>query len=113
MRQKSNSIAEASHSISNDFRSLINHTEQLLQATASASGEGVDLIRERINDSLARAKARLAALEDDAVRKGRMVVAATTRRVRDRPWQSLAIAALCGAVFAMIARRSPASTAQT
>lgn len=107
MNNRAIGIAQAGRSISADFRALVGHTEQLLQATATTSGAGVERVRNRISDSLRHSKTRLAALETRALRKGRSAVSATRRRIRERPWQALAIAAMGGAFLALVIRRRP------
>jgi ElaB/YqjD/DUF883 family membrane-anchored ribosome-binding protein len=98
MHTRHSSIGEARGYLAADLRSLVTHSEQLLQATVAASGDGIDKARSKLGESLSRARSQLAALETQAVERGRAALDVTTGMVRERPWQALAIAALIGAI---------------
>ncbi|MDP9140291.1 MAG: DUF883 family protein [Pseudomonadota bacterium] len=98
MHTRQISIGKARSYLAADLRSLVTHSEQLLQATVTASGDGIDKARSKLSESLSQAKSQLASLETEAIERGRAALDTTTGLVRERPWQALAIAVLIGAI---------------
>ncbi|MGB8409597.1 MAG: DUF883 domain-containing protein, partial [Gallionella sp.] len=60
-----------------DFRLVVSDAEELLRATAGVAGEKVSVARDRIQENLAAAKARLANAEEAMIAKTREAAKAT------------------------------------
>lgn len=92
-----------------DLRVVVADAEELLRATASHAGEKVSekvsAARERIQDSLVTAKARLIAAEEAVVAKTKQAARATDEYVHENPWKAVGIAAGAGLVIGMLISR--------
>jgi ElaB/YqjD/DUF883 family membrane-anchored ribosome-binding protein len=88
-----------------DFRIVVADAEELLRATASQAGEKVTAARERIQDSLHAAKAKLAEAEDVIVQQGRLAVRVTDEYVQENPWRAVGIAAGVGLIIGLLIGR--------
>src|SRR5678815_645174 len=69
-----------------DLKTVMNDAEALLRATSTQTGEKIQEVRARAEESLRQAKARLSSLEDEALRRAREVADATDEYVRENPW---------------------------
>jgi ElaB/YqjD/DUF883 family membrane-anchored ribosome-binding protein len=89
-----------------DLRVVVADAEELLRATATQAGEKAAAARERIRDSLDRAKVKLAVAEDALLLKGRQAARATDEYVHENPWHAVGVGAGVGLVLGLlIARR--------
>ncbi|HEU4655170.1 MAG TPA: DUF883 family protein [Steroidobacteraceae bacterium] len=88
-----------------DLKSVVSDAEALLSATSTQAGEKIQAVRARAEESLRQAKARLTAIEQDAVRRAKEIADATDEYVRDNPWQSVGIAAGIGLLVGMLLSR--------
>jgi ElaB/YqjD/DUF883 family membrane-anchored ribosome-binding protein len=89
-----------------DLKVVMRDAEALIRATSAQTGEKIQEVRARAEESLRQAKDRLVEVEEEALRRAREVAEATEEYVRDNPWQSLGIAAGVGLVLGiLIARR--------
>lgn len=89
-----------------DLRVVVADAEELLRATAGHAGEKVAVARERIQESLATAKARLAVAQEEVVERTKAAARATDEYVHENPWRAVGIAAGVGLIIGMlIARR--------
>lgn len=89
-----------------DLKVVMRDAEALIRATSAQTGEKIQEVRARAEESLRQAKERLADVEEEALRRAREVAEAAEEYVRDNPWQSLGIAAGVGLVLGiLIARR--------
>ena len=79
--------------------------EALLKATSAQTGEKIQEVRARAEESLRVAKERLTAAEEEALRRAREFADATEEYVRDNPWQSVGIAAGVGLVLGLLISR--------
>jgi ElaB/YqjD/DUF883 family membrane-anchored ribosome-binding protein len=92
--------------IAQDMKAVISDAEELLRATATQAGDQIAAARERIQDSLYRAKVKLAELEGVVLDSTREVARATDDYVHDHPWRAVGIAAGVGLIVGLlIARR--------
>ena len=91
--------------LAQDLKIVIADAEDLLRATASQAGEKVSAAREKIQDSLRRAKLKLADVEDVIVDKGKQAARATDEYVHDQPWRAVGIAAGIGFVIGLLIGR--------
>jgi ElaB/YqjD/DUF883 family membrane-anchored ribosome-binding protein len=89
-----------------DLKVVIRDAEALIKATAAQTGDKIQEVRSRAEESLARAKVRLTEAEAEAMKQAREVADATEEYVRENPWQSIGIAAGVGLLLGvLIARR--------
>ena len=89
-----------------DLRVVVADAEELLRATAGQAGEKVSMARERIQESLAAAKERLAVMQESVIAKTRQAAKATDEYVHENPWKAVGIAAGAGLVVGMLISRS-------
>jgi ElaB/YqjD/DUF883 family membrane-anchored ribosome-binding protein len=88
-----------------DLKIVISDAEELLRATASQAGEKAAAAREKVQDSLHRAKVKLAEVEDIMIDKGKQAARATDEYVHDNPWRAVGIAAGIGLVIGLLIGR--------
>jgi ElaB/YqjD/DUF883 family membrane-anchored ribosome-binding protein len=88
-----------------DLKTVMNDAEALLRATSSQTGEKIQEVRARAEQSLRQAKERLSSIEDEALRRAREVADATDEYVRENPWQSVGIAAGVGLLVGLLLAR--------
>lgn len=88
-----------------DLRVVVTDAEELLRATAGQAGEKVAAARERIQENLAAAKARLVVAEEAVVAKTKQAAKATDEYVHENPWKAVGIAAGAGLIVGMLISR--------
>lgn len=88
-----------------DVKIVISDAEELLRATANQAGEKAAAAREKVQDSLHRAKVKLAEVEDIMIDKGKQATRATDEYVHDNPWRAVGIAAGIGLVIGLLIGR--------
>ena len=74
-------------------------------STSSQTGERIQEVRARAEQSLQQARARLSELEQEAYKRAQEVADATEGYVRDNPWQSVGIAAGVGLLIGLLLSR--------
>jgi ElaB/YqjD/DUF883 family membrane-anchored ribosome-binding protein len=88
-----------------DVKVVISDAEELLKATASAAGEKVAAARERVQDSLHKAKVKLAEAEEVVILRAKQTARVTDEYVHEHPWRSVGIAAGVGLVIGLLIGR--------
>ena len=88
-----------------DFRVVVSDAEELLRATASQAGEKVAAAREKVQESLHRAKVKLAEAEEILIDKGKQAARVTDEYVHDNPWKAVGIGAGIGFVIGLLIGR--------
>jgi ElaB/YqjD/DUF883 family membrane-anchored ribosome-binding protein len=88
-----------------DLKTVMEDAEALLKATSTLTGEKIQEVRARAEESLRNAKVRLSEVEDEAMRRAREVAEAADEYVRENPWQSVGIAAGIGLVVGLLLAR--------
>ncbi|HEU0189010.1 MAG TPA: DUF883 family protein [Gallionella sp.] len=88
-----------------DFRVVVADAEELLRATTGQAGEKVAAARERIQENLAAAKARLAAAEEVVAAKTRQAAHATDEYVHENPWKAVGVGVGVGLIVGMLISR--------
>ena len=91
--------------LAQDFKVVVADVEELLRATASQAGERVSAVREKVQDSLHRAKVKLAEAEDIMVDKGKQAARVTDEYVHDHPWRAVGVAAGIGLIIGLLIGR--------
>ncbi len=88
-----------------DLQLVVSDAEELLRATAGQAGEKVSAARERIQDSLNAARARLAVAQEAMLEKTRQAAHATDEYVHENPWRAVGVAAGVGLLVGMLISR--------
>jgi ElaB/YqjD/DUF883 family membrane-anchored ribosome-binding protein len=88
-----------------DLHAVIRDAESLLKATAAQTGEKVQEVRERAEESVRQAKERLAGVEDEALQRAKALAVDAEEYVRGNPWQAVGIAAGIGLVLGLLMSR--------
>jgi ElaB/YqjD/DUF883 family membrane-anchored ribosome-binding protein len=88
-----------------DFKAVIQDTEDLIKATASQTGDKVAAVRARAEENLRETRRKLEAIENDVIARGKAAAKATDDLVHEKPWQSVAIASAVGIMLGMLISR--------
>jgi ElaB/YqjD/DUF883 family membrane-anchored ribosome-binding protein len=88
-----------------DLTAVIRDAENLLRATATQTGEKVEEMRARAEESVRAAKQRLAGIEEEAIEHARAFAGEADQYVRTNPWQAIGIAAGVGLVLGLLMTR--------
>jgi len=88
-----------------DLTAVIRDAESLLRATAAQTGDKVQEIRSRAEETVRNAKARLAGVEEQALERARVLAGDADEYVRGNPWQAVAIAAGAGLLIGLLMSR--------
>jgi ElaB/YqjD/DUF883 family membrane-anchored ribosome-binding protein len=88
-----------------DLRIVVRDAEALLQATAAQTGERIQAVRTRAEESLQNARASLADTQQEVVQHARDAAESTENYVKQNPWQSLGMAAGIGLLLGMLLQR--------
>jgi len=88
-----------------DLKTVMEDAEALLKATSALTGEKIQEVRARAEESLRQAKVRLTQVEEEALRRAREIADAADEYVHENPWQSVGIAAGIGLVVGVLLAR--------
>lgn len=101
----SNESVATKDKLAQDLKIVIADAEELLRATASQAGEKVAAAREKFQDTLRRAKVRLAEAEDVMIDRTKQAARATDEYVHEHPWRAVGIAAGVGLIIGLLIGR--------
>lgn len=87
------------------LQSVVRDAEALLHATATQTGDRIDAVRSRAEESLKQAKSSLGDLQDEALESVREATDTAQHYVKKNPWQSIGIAAGVGLLIGLLLRR--------
>jgi ElaB/YqjD/DUF883 family membrane-anchored ribosome-binding protein len=107
MTQQDTSASEA---LAAELRRIVEQAEELLSAAGADSAILGDL-KDRVDETIGAARAKLADLEQDARQRGRRAAVATESWVRSNPWAGLAIGAGIGLIVGALIMHSGTDTA--
>jgi ElaB/YqjD/DUF883 family membrane-anchored ribosome-binding protein len=88
-----------------DLKTVMSDAEALLKATSAQTGDRIQEVRARAEESLRQARARVTQVEEDALKAAREMAEATEEYVRDNPWQAVGVAAGVGLLVGLILGR--------
>lgn len=88
-----------------DLKTVMNDAEALLKATSTQTGERIQEVRARAEESLRQARERVTQVEQDALKAAREMAEATEEYVRDNPWQAVGVAAGVGLLLGLVLGR--------
>ena len=92
--KKGNAMERASDKLMQDLRAVMVDAEELLKATAGQTGERIEKVRARAEQSVSKARERLGAAGQEV-----------NDRVQENPWTAVGLAAGVGLVVGMILGR--------
>jgi ElaB/YqjD/DUF883 family membrane-anchored ribosome-binding protein len=98
-------ISDTREQLAADMKSVIADAEELLKATASATGDRILAARARAEETLKSARERLANLDDAAVAQVKEVAKVADDYVREHPWGAVGIAAVAGLLLGVLISR--------
>jgi ElaB/YqjD/DUF883 family membrane-anchored ribosome-binding protein len=96
---------ESKEKLITDFKIVVADAEELLQATASETGEKFKVTRAKLEKRLEEAKGRLREAEGIMLEKGKEAAKVADSYVQENPWRSVGIAAGVGLVIGMLIGR--------
>jgi ElaB/YqjD/DUF883 family membrane-anchored ribosome-binding protein len=88
-----------------DLKTVMSDAEALLKATSTQTGERIQEVRARAEESLRQARERVTQVEQDALKAAREMAEATEEYVRDNPWQAIGVAAGVGLLLGLVLGR--------
>ena len=88
-----------------DLQTVIEDAEALLQATASQTGEKIEVVRARAKASVDRAKARLSKIQKKTSDQARQAAESADEYVHKNPWQAVGMAAGLGLLLGILINR--------
>ncbi len=88
-----------------DLKLVVTDAEELLKLTAGQAGEKVAAVRDKVQRGLDQAKAKLAVIEDKAVKQTKAAARATDAYVHENPWKAIGIAAGAGLLIGLLVGR--------
>lgn len=91
--------------LAEDLRLVISDAEELLRATAGQAGEKFAATRQKVQESIQRARAELSDVEEVLVDQGKQAARVADEYVRSNPWQSVGIAAGIGVIIGLLITR--------
>jgi ElaB/YqjD/DUF883 family membrane-anchored ribosome-binding protein len=88
-----------------DLQTVVRDADALLRATSAQTGEKIQEVRARAEQSLKQARVRLAEVEELALARAKEAAGAADEYVRENPWQSIGIAAGVGLLLGLMVSR--------
>ena len=88
-----------------DFKSIVNDAEALVQATAQVTGDKFAAERAKFSEKISLAKTRLIDAEKVVVEKAKQAATATDQYVQSNPWTAVGVAASVGMLIGFLAAR--------
>jgi len=98
-------VTDARDQLVGDMKAVLSDAEELLKATAGATGERISAIRARAEETLRSARAKLADLDDAVIDQAKEAARSTDEYVRQHPWGAVGIAAVAGLVVGILISR--------
>lgn len=88
-----------------DLRAVVTDAEELLKATAGQTGERVDKVRARAEESLRAARARLQETGTLAQERARDAARQVDQQVHENAWAAVGVAAGIGVLLGIVLGR--------
>ena len=98
-------ISDTREQLAADMKTVIADAEELLKATASATGERILAARARAEETLRSARERLSNLDDAALGQAKEVAKVADDYVHEHPWGAVGIAAVAGLLLGVLISR--------
>jgi ElaB/YqjD/DUF883 family membrane-anchored ribosome-binding protein len=104
MARKS-AASEPQDKLLQEFQTLVGETEKLLQQSASVVGEQGDELRDKLRESIGRARDTLTNAEQALTQRGKAALEATEGYVQSHPWQTIGFSAAIGLLLGLLISR--------
>lgn len=88
-----------------DLRAVVVDTEDLIKATAGQTGERIEKVRARAEESLRNARVRVQAAGTDLQNAAQDAMTQVDGQVRENPWTAVGVAAGIGLVVGILLAR--------
>lgn len=99
-------VQDAREQLAVDMKAVITDAEELLRATAGATGERIAAARARAQETVRVAREKLSHLDDMVIDQAKEAARSADDYVRRNPWGAIGVAAVAGLlVGVMIARK--------
>lgn len=95
----------ATEKLMHDLRAVVGDAEDLLKATAGQTGERVEKIRARAEESLRNARGRLQAAGGDLEAAAESAARQVNGQVHEHPWAAVGVAAGVGLLVGILLGR--------
>jgi len=95
----------ATDRLMNDLRVVVGDAEELLKATATHTGERVQQVRAKAEESLRGVRARLQEAGEDVNARARDAARELNEQVREHPWTAVGVAAGIGLIVGILLGR--------
>ena len=97
--------AASTRKLKQDLQAVVVDAEELLKATAAQTGERIDKVRARAEDSLRAARERLAEAGAAVTQRAEAAANDVDDQVHKHPWASAGIAASVGLALGLLISR--------
>lgn len=87
-----------------DLQTVMRDAEALLKATAAQTGDRIQEVRARTEESLRQARVRLSEVQGDVLERARVAADSAESYVRSNPWQAVGLAAGIGVIVGLLLR---------
>ena len=98
-------MERATDKLMQDLRAVVGDAEDLLKATAGQTGERVEKIRARAEESVRNARERMHAAGDDLQAAAESAARELNSQVRENPWTAVGVAAGIGLLVGILLGR--------
>lgn len=88
-----------------DLRAVVVDTEDLIKATAGQTGERIEKVRARAEESVKNARSRVQAAGSDLQAAAQDAVRQVDGQVRENPWTAVGVAAGIGLIAGILLGR--------
>jgi ElaB/YqjD/DUF883 family membrane-anchored ribosome-binding protein len=95
-------VQDARDQLASDMRAVIADAEELLKATAGATGERVAAARARAEETVRNARERLSHLDDAVIDQAKEMARSADDYVRRHPWGAVGVAAVAGLLLGVL-----------
>ena len=95
----------ATEKMMQDLRAVVGDAEDLLKATAGQTGERIEKVRARAEESLRNARTRIQAAGSDVQAAAQAAARQLDGEVREHPWTAIGVAAGVGLIAGILLAR--------
>jgi ElaB/YqjD/DUF883 family membrane-anchored ribosome-binding protein len=88
-----------------DLRAVMTDAEDLVKATAGQTGERIEKVRARAEESLRKARARVQAAGSEVQATAEDAIRQVNGQVREHPWTAVGVAAGVGLIVGILLGR--------
>ena len=105
MNDASDTLNKSRSRLVEDFNTVLEDAQALLRHATGDAGKGYSDARARLEDSVKRARERIASAEEAMLQSAREAGRSADGYVRAHPWESIAVSAGVGVLLGMLVAR--------